>query len=118
MNTARSVAVASVVTPNVRSRSLNQTTSSASDASPDAKKRTYANATAPERARIGGFYADVRNSLASGLLVSFTEVMEMETLTEVTRVTADEVKQRMDRGEPFTFLDARNPQPWGEATDK
>lgn len=42
----------------------------------------------------------------------------METLTEVTRVTADEVKERMDRGEPFTFLDARNPEAWGEATEK
>lgn len=28
--------------------------------------------------------------------------------------SVDEVKQRMDRGEPLAFLDARNPQAWGE----
>ena len=37
---------------------------------------------------------------------------------EVTRVTADEVKERMDRGEQFAFLDTRNPQAWGEADTK
>lgn len=37
---------------------------------------------------------------------------------EVTRVTVDEVKERMDRGEAFTFVDTRNPQAWGEATTK
>ncbi|MBD0324868.1 MAG: hypothetical protein ICV68_00470 [Pyrinomonadaceae bacterium] len=34
---------------------------------------------------------------------------------EPTRVTVDEVKERMDRGEPVVFLDNRNPQAWGEA---
>ena len=29
---------------------------------------------------------------------------------EVTRVTVDEIKQRMDRGEAFTFIDTRNPR--------
>ena len=37
---------------------------------------------------------------------------------EVTRVTVDEVKERMERGESFTFVDTRNPQAWGEATTK
>ena len=37
---------------------------------------------------------------------------------EATRVTVDEVKERMDRGETFTFVDTRNPQAWGEATRK
>jgi rhodanese-related sulfurtransferase len=37
---------------------------------------------------------------------------------EVTRVTVDEVRERMDRGEPFTFVDTRNPQAWGEAEMK
>ena len=37
---------------------------------------------------------------------------------EVTRVTVDEVKERMERGEAFTFVDTRNPQAWGEATIK
>ena len=42
----------------------------------------------------------------------------METLTEVTRVTPDEIKQRMDRGEPIAFVDARNPQAWAESKKK
>ena len=37
---------------------------------------------------------------------------------EVTRVTVDEVKERMDRGEVFTFIDTRNPKAWGEAETK
>jgi len=35
-----------------------------------------------------------------------------------TRITVDEVQQRMDRGEQFTFLDCRNPTAWGEAQGK
>ncbi len=34
---------------------------------------------------------------------------------EATRVTVDEVKQRMDRGEVFTFVDTRNPKAWAES---
>lgn len=37
---------------------------------------------------------------------------------EATRVTVDEVKERMDRGEPFAFVDTRNPQAWGESDVK
>jgi rhodanese-related sulfurtransferase len=37
---------------------------------------------------------------------------------EATRVTVDEVKERMDRGEQFTFVDTRNPQAWGGAETK
>ena len=37
---------------------------------------------------------------------------------EPTRVTADEIKERMARGELFTFVDTRNPQAWGEAKTK
>jgi rhodanese-related sulfurtransferase len=37
---------------------------------------------------------------------------------EPTRVTVDEVKQRLDRGEQFTFLDTRNPTAWAEADTK
>ena len=37
---------------------------------------------------------------------------------EATRVTVDEVKQRMDRGEEFTFVDTRNPKAWAEAETK
>ena len=37
---------------------------------------------------------------------------------EPTRVTVDEVKERMDRGEPFAFVDTRNPKAWGESEVK
>jgi rhodanese-related sulfurtransferase len=37
---------------------------------------------------------------------------------EATRVTVDEVKERMDRGEAFTFVDTRNPTAWGESDKK
>lgn len=37
---------------------------------------------------------------------------------EVTRVTVDEVKERMDRGEAFTFVDTRNPNAWSQADTK
>jgi rhodanese-related sulfurtransferase len=40
------------------------------------------------------------------------------TAVEATRVTVDEVKERMERGEQFTFVDTRNPQAWGEADTK
>jgi rhodanese-related sulfurtransferase len=37
---------------------------------------------------------------------------------EATRVTTDELKARMDRGEQFTFVDTRNPQAWAESDKK
>jgi rhodanese-related sulfurtransferase len=42
----------------------------------------------------------------------------METMVEVTRVTPDEVKERMERGEKFTFVDARNEEDWSESDVK
>ena len=37
---------------------------------------------------------------------------------EATRVTVEEVKERIGRGEQFTFVDTRNPQAWGESDVK
>ena len=37
---------------------------------------------------------------------------------EPTRVTVDEVRERMGRGEPFAFVDTRNPKAWGESDVK
>ncbi|HEX3184894.1 MAG TPA: rhodanese-like domain-containing protein [Pyrinomonadaceae bacterium] len=37
---------------------------------------------------------------------------------EVTRITVDEVGERLNRGEQFTFVDTRNPQAWGESDQK
>jgi rhodanese-related sulfurtransferase len=37
---------------------------------------------------------------------------------EATRVTVDEVKERMERGEPLAFIDCRNPKAWGESDQK
>ena len=34
---------------------------------------------------------------------------------EATRITADEVKERLERGEEFAFVDTRNPQAWGQS---
>ena len=43
---------------------------------------------------------------------------EEAVIMEATRVTAEEIKERMARGEQFTFVDTRNPQAWGEADTK
>jgi rhodanese-related sulfurtransferase len=37
---------------------------------------------------------------------------------EATRITIDEVKERMARGEQFAFVDTRNPKAWAEAKTK
>lgn len=37
---------------------------------------------------------------------------------EATRVTVDEIGERMERGEQFTFVDTRNPKAWAEAKTK
>jgi rhodanese-related sulfurtransferase len=37
---------------------------------------------------------------------------------EATRVTVDEIKERMARGEAFTFVDTRNPKAWAESEMK
>jgi len=37
---------------------------------------------------------------------------------EATRITVDEVKERLARGEEFAFLDTRNPKAWAEADKK
>jgi adenylyltransferase/sulfurtransferase len=41
-----------------------------------------------------------------------------QTSTAVSRVTAEEVKTRLDRGEPLVFLDVRNPKAWAEVDRK
>jgi len=43
---------------------------------------------------------------------------EVGITTPPTRVTVDEVRERMSRGEPLTFVDTRNPVAWGEAQTK
>jgi rhodanese-related sulfurtransferase len=37
---------------------------------------------------------------------------------EATRITIDEVKERMGRGEQFAFVDTRNPVAWGDSDVK
>jgi rhodanese-related sulfurtransferase len=34
---------------------------------------------------------------------------------EVSRVTVDEVRMRLDRGEPLVFVDARSAESWSKA---
>ena len=40
------------------------------------------------------------------------------TTVEATRVTVEEVKERMNRGEQLSFVDTRNPVAWGESDVK
>jgi rhodanese-related sulfurtransferase len=37
---------------------------------------------------------------------------------EVTRVTVDEVRARLDRGEPLAIVDARSADAWSKATSR
>lgn len=37
---------------------------------------------------------------------------------EATRITVDEVSERLKRGEEFAFVDTRNPQAWGQSDRK
>ena len=37
---------------------------------------------------------------------------------EATRITVDEIGERLNRGEQFAFVDTRNPQAWGESDQK
>jgi rhodanese-related sulfurtransferase len=37
---------------------------------------------------------------------------------EVTRITTDELTERLNRGEEFTFVDTRNPTAWADSDKK
>jgi rhodanese-related sulfurtransferase len=39
-------------------------------------------------------------------------------LAEIKRITAEEVKKRLDRGERILFIDTRNTHDWGESDVK
>jgi rhodanese-related sulfurtransferase len=39
-------------------------------------------------------------------------------LAEMDRITVDEVKRRMDKGEPMLLIDTRNSHDWGESDVK
>lgn len=39
-------------------------------------------------------------------------------MAEKKRITIDEVKKRMDKGESILFIDTRNPNDWGESDVK
>jgi rhodanese-related sulfurtransferase len=39
-------------------------------------------------------------------------------MAEIKRITVDEVKKRMDKGESILFIDTRNPHDWGESDVK
>jgi rhodanese-related sulfurtransferase len=36
-------------------------------------------------------------------------------MADAPRITVDELKRQMDKGEQFTFIDTRNPQAWSES---
>jgi rhodanese-related sulfurtransferase len=39
-------------------------------------------------------------------------------MAEAPRITAEELKRRMEAGEDFTTIDTRNPQAWAETDTK
>ena len=39
-------------------------------------------------------------------------------MTEPDRITVEEVKKRMDKGDTILFIDTRNPNAWGESDVK
>jgi rhodanese-related sulfurtransferase len=39
-------------------------------------------------------------------------------MPEAPRITAEELRRRMQAGESFTLIDSRNPQAWGESDFK
>ena len=39
-------------------------------------------------------------------------------MAEPVRITIDELKKKLDGGEPVLFIDTRNPHDWGEADVK
>lgn len=41
-----------------------------------------------------------------------------QTVLQPTRITADEIIERINRGEKLSFLDVRNPSAWAEADTK
>ena len=43
---------------------------------------------------------------------------DTQSVNQPTRVTVDEVMERMNRGEELQFIDTRNPKAWGEADTK
>jgi sulfur-carrier protein adenylyltransferase/sulfurtransferase len=38
-------------------------------------------------------------------------------MSDDLRISADELKRRMEAGEDFTIVDVRNPRAWAEASD-
>jgi rhodanese-related sulfurtransferase len=40
------------------------------------------------------------------------------TTSEITKITVDDAKGRLDRDEPLVFVDVRNPKAWAESDVK
>lgn len=51
------------------------------------------------------------------ITVSFHSAISVHVM-EATRITVDEIRERLNRGEQFAFVDTRNPQAWGESDQK
>jgi len=39
-------------------------------------------------------------------------------MPDAPRITADDLKRRVEAGQDFVFIDTRNPQAWAESGDK
>ncbi len=44
--------------------------------------------------------------------------MQHNVTADVTKITVDDAKGRLDRGEPILFVDSRNPAAWAESDVK
>ena len=55
----------------------------------------------------------------SGIMtVKPIEAGKEDNLAELHRITVDEVKKKMDKGEPILFIDTRNSHDWSESDVK
>jgi rhodanese-related sulfurtransferase len=57
-----------------------------------------------------------RDCPSSHLLAQSQE--EETAMADNPKITVDALRKRLDAGEPFLFLDTRNPQAWGESDVK
>jgi hypothetical protein len=66
------------------------------------------------------FGSGVRLALVPALQRPLVEAKTMQATqpTEVRRISAEEVKARLGRGERIVFLDSRNPTAWAESDVK
>lgn len=51
-------------------------------------------------------------------LAGYSKRVKEGEMAEPEKITVDEVKKRMDKGDSILFIDTRNPKAWGESDVK